>query len=220
MKTLAILLIVFCQMLTNVAQSQETQDTIKLWTKYPGYIVTHSNDTVRGYLLLKNKISNQAKVFFFDNPDDEKPSKEYKSRDIKAYTVANRYYESVKHSPKYTTMRYCFLLRTIDGPLQLFVSYFDDKKRIEINENDIWKSKIDLSFSEDELKERHFGSMNGSELEDFNSFAYLLKFHKTMSAYLKDCPDIANKIATKEKGYLYADLQKIITEYNQCIIRK
>jgi hypothetical protein len=220
MKSLAVLVVVYSMIFINVAHSQETEDTVKLWTKYPGYIVTHSSDTVRGYLLLKNKISNQAKVFFFENPDDEKPSKEYKSRDIKAYTVASRHYESVKHSPEYTTMRQCFLLRTIDGPLKLFVSYYDDKKRVEINENDIWKSKIDFSFSEDELTERYYGSMNGDELEDFNAFAYLLKFHKTMSAYLKDCPETANKIASKEKGYLYTDLKKIIAEYNQCMKQK
>jgi hypothetical protein len=195
--------------------AQESEEPVKLWTIYPGYVITKSNDTIRGYLLLKNKISNQGKVFFFDSPDAKEPSKKYKPKDIKAYKVANRFYESVKYSPEYTTMRYCFLLRTLDGKVKFYKSYFDDKQRIKIDENDIWNSKIDLSFSEDELKEVWLGTRDGEEPENFNSFGYLLKFSKNMSKYLADCPEIANKIANKEPGYEYGNLEKIISEYNK-----
>jgi hypothetical protein len=194
---------------------EPTEAPVKLWTRYPGYIITKSNDTINGYLLLKNKISNQGKVFFFDSPDAKEPSAKYKPKDIKAYKVANRFYESVKYSPEYTTMRYCFLLRTVNGKVKFYKSYFDDKQRIKIDENDIWNSKIDLSFSEDELKEVWLGSKDGGELEDFNSFGYLLKFSKNMSKYLADCPEIANKIASKKPGYEYGNLEKIIQEYNE-----
>lgn len=199
---------------------EPTDDPVKLWTRYPGYVITKSNDTIQGFLLLKNKISNQGKIFFFDSPDVKEPSAKYKPKDIKAYKVANRFYESVKYSPEYTTMRYCFLLRTVDGKVKFYKSYFDDKQRIKIDENDIWNSKIDLSFSEDELKEVWLGSKDGGELENFNSFGYLLKFSKNMSKYLSDCPEIANKIANKEKGYEYGNLEKIIREYNELISQK
>lgn len=192
--------------------------TIRLWTRYPGYIITNEGDTVRGILLLKNKISNQGKVFFFDNEKAEEPSAKYKPREIRAYKVADRFYEIVKYSPEYTTMRYCFLLRIIDGPIKLYHAYYDDKKRIEINEEEIWKSKIDLSFSESELKEQILGCRNGEEIQDFGSLAYLMKFKKTMSEYLSDCPEIAGKIANKEKGFQWTDIEKIIKEYNQWYI--
>ncbi|MBP7508002.1 MAG: hypothetical protein KA807_09280 [Prolixibacteraceae bacterium] len=202
-------------MLPSVLFSQGNNEPIKLWTIYPGYIITKSNDTIQGYLMLKNKISNQGKVFFFDSPNAEKPSAKYKPKDIKGYKVADRVYETMKYSPEYTTMKYSFLLKTVDGKVKFFKSYFDDKERIKIDEDDIWNSKIDLSFSEEELKEVWLGSKDGKKIENFNSFGYLLNFSKNMSKFLSDCPEIANKIANKEKGYEYGNLEKIIREYNE-----
>jgi hypothetical protein len=120
----------------------------------------------------------------------------------------------MKFSPEYTSMRYCFLLKTTEGPINIYKAYFDDKKRIKIDENDIWNSKIDFSFSESELKEEILGCRKGEELQDFGSLEYLMKFKKAMSEYLSDYPEIAKKIANKEAGYAYGNLEKIIAEYN------
>jgi len=88
-----------------------------------------------------------------------------------------------------------------------------------IDEKDIWNSKIDFSFREDELKEQLLGCRNGEELQDFGSLPYLMKFKKSMSEYLSDCPEIANKIAGKEEGYVYGNLEKIIVEYNDWYLK-
>jgi hypothetical protein len=199
--------------------AQNTDDSVKLFTIYPGYIVKNTGDTVRGFLMLKNKISNQGKVFFFDSPDSEDPVK-YKPGDIRGYRVANRIYETMKYSPEYTTMRYCFLLRTLDGPVSLYKAFYDDKKRIKIDENDIWNSTIDFSFSESELKDQLLGCRKGQELQDFGSLDYLMKFKKKMSEYLSDCPEIAKKISEKQQGYVWADIEKIMKEYNTIMLSK
>ncbi|HPR32243.1 MAG TPA: hypothetical protein PLK12_09110 [Prolixibacteraceae bacterium] len=39
---------------------QDFTDTIKLWTPYPGYIIILNEDTIVGFILLKNKIANQG----------------------------------------------------------------------------------------------------------------------------------------------------------------
>jgi hypothetical protein len=211
----ALVLIQFILLTISNIFSQEQPDTVKLFTIYPGYIITHQNDTIHGYILLKNKIANQGKVFFFNSANDKEPSEKYKPRDIKGYKVADRIYESMKYSPQNTTMIYSFLLKEIDGPICFYKSFFDDKQRIKIDENDIWNSKIDFSFSESELKEQHVGKRRTEkELQFFDSMGYLLKFKKNMSEYLSDCPEIADKIANKEKGYEWANLEKIILEYN------
>lgn len=218
MKKLNHLLLFLTLLFSIVSTAQEPDGSIKLFTIYPGYVVTNAGDTAKGYLMLKNKISNQGKVFFFKTPDSKDPVK-YKSNDIKAYKVANRFYESMKYSPEYTTMRYCFLLRTTDGPITVYKAYFDDKKRIKIDENDIWNSKIDFSFSESELKEQILGCRKGEELQDFGSLEYIMKFKKKMSGYLSDCNEIAKKIANKEDGYVYGNLEKIIAEYNSWYLK-
>lgn len=219
MKTFFVILLMFFILLLNIQANAQKKETVELFTIYPGYIITNFNDTVNGYLLLKNKIANQGKVFFFDSPDAKEPSGKYKPKDIKAYMVAGRFYETMKYSPEYTTMRYSFLLRVIDGPVCLYKAYYDDKERIKIDEKDIWNSKIDLSFSEGELKDQNLGGRQGEEIQFFDSMSYLLKFKKTMSKYLSDCPEIANKIANKEEGYQWINLEKIILEYNEWYLK-
>ena len=218
-KSYHLLLLVFTSLCTIVSNAQEKNDSVKLFTIYPGYVVLNSGDTLKGYLMLKNKISNQGKVFFFKTADSKEPSAKYEPKDIKAYKVANRFYESMKYSPEYTTMRYCFLLRTTTGHINLYEAYYDDKKRIKIDEKDIWNSKIDFSFREDELKEQLLGCRKGEELQDFGSLPYLMKFKKSMSEYLSDCPEIAKKIVGKEEGYVYGNLEKIIIEYNDWYLK-
>ena len=104
--------------------------------------------------------------------------------------------------------------RTTVGAINIYKAYFDDKKRIKIDENDIWNSKIDFSFSESELKEQILGCRKGEELQNFGSLEYIMKFKRKMSEYLSDCTEISKKIANKEEGYVYGNLEKIIAEYN------
>lgn len=200
--------------------AQEKTDTVKLWTRYPGFVITNDNDTLYGYLLLKNKISNQGKLFFFNSMDSEEPIEKYKPGDIKAYKVANRFYETVKFSPANTVRKYTFLLLVVDGPVKVYKSYFDDKERIKIDEDDIWNSKIDLHFSESELKNNVIGKRESEKnFELFDSVGYLMNFKKKMSEYLSDCPEIAKKIAKKEEGYQWINLEDIIREYNDWYIK-
>lgn len=217
-KILTILIAIFFIPVLN-AVSQES-DTVKLFTIYPGYVVTLKNDTIHGYLLLKNKIANQTHVHFFQSPDDEKPVRKYKPNDIVAYRVANRDYVTQKFSPPNTTVRYSFLLRVINGPISVYKAYYDDKERIKIDEDNIWNSKIDFSFSEAELKEITLGKRESEkELQNFDSMGYLLKFKKNMADYVKDYPELAQKIAAKTEGYEWINLEKIVREYNEWVLR-
>jgi hypothetical protein len=199
--------------------AQQDSSAVRLWTLYPGYVITNSGDTVHGYLMLKNLINNQGKVFFFNDSTQEDYTVKYKPGDIKAYKVGPRFYETLKFPVTNTTRTRSFFLRAIDGPITLYKSYFDDKERVKIDEDDIWNSKIDLSFSESELKENLLGRKLGAEIVDFGSFSFLLKFKKTMAEYVSDYPDLAKKIANKEKGYEWADLEKVIREYNSWYLK-
>lgn len=101
------------------AQVTDTTVKVKLWTIYPGYVVTKSGDTIKGYLKLKNLVNNQDKVLFYLHPNDEKYTKKYKPKMLKAYKVGPRYYESFKFKPPVTyagndANTYHFLLKLID----------------------------------------------------------------------------------------------------------
>ncbi len=197
-----------------VTYAQEDTTQVKLWTIYPGYVITLDDDTVHGYLLLKNKISNQEKVFFFDSEDAEEPIAKYKPKDIRAYKVANRNYKTLKFSAEYTTAKYHFFLKEIDGPISMYCWYYDDKERVKIDEDDIWNSTIDFSFNENELSIQKIGVKFGGEPVDFGDLKFLLKFKKSMSEYVSDYSGLSQKIANKQEGYKYIDLEKVIKEYN------
>ena len=208
---------------TDTDAVTDTTVKVKLWTLYPGYIITHNNDTIRGYLLLKNLVNNQDKVLFYNSPEDEKYTKKYKPKDIKAYKVGPRYYESFKFKPPVTysandARTYHFILKIIDDPFSLYRWNYEtvdqSKARVKIDQDHPLSSHVDLSFSEKNLKHENYGLTPQGEFIDLGSLKMLTNFKKNMSKLVQDDTELAQKIRNKEKGYGYYDLEKIIREYN------
>ena len=210
--------------------SGQQKERVKLWTLYPGYIVTKDNDTIKGYLMLKNLINNQDKVFFYKNKNTPKEDAvKYKPKDIKAYKAGPRYYESFKFKPSVSTYSandaktYHFVLRVVDGPFSLYRWYYEtvekSKERVKVDTEHPLSSKVDLSFNEDELKYITLGRKAGGEIVDFNSMKMLMGFKKNMSKLVADYPELAGKIAKKKEGYQHQDIEKIVKEYNEWYVK-
>jgi hypothetical protein len=163
-------------------------------------------------------VSNQQKALFYNSPDDEKFSEKYKPKDIKGYMTGPRYYESFKFWPETEAKGYHFFYRKIMGPISLYIWYYESaeqsKERLKIDDENILNSKVDLSFSEAELSTQLIGIKLGGEPEQLDKLRFLTNFKKNMSRYLEDYPELAKKIANKEDGYQYANLEEIIAEYN------
>lgn len=100
--------------------SQIVTDEINLQTIYPGLIISLENDTISGYIMLTNLMKNQKKVEFYNSPDDPEPAMKYKPKEIKAYMVGARFYESFKFQPQGETEAYYFFHRVKDGPIKDF----------------------------------------------------------------------------------------------------
>ncbi len=209
-------------------QVTDTTVKVKLWTIYPGYVVTKSGDTIQGYLKLKNLVNNQDKVLFYLHPDDEKYTKKYKPKMLKVYKVGPRYYESFKFRPPVTyagndANTYHFVLKIIDGPFSLYRWYYEStersKQRVKVDENNPAATQIDLSFSEEELLTHDYGKTPDGDFIDLNSMKLLTNFKKNMSKLVGDYPELAKKIKNKLEGYRYANLEKIINEYNSWYLK-
>jgi len=206
----------------------DTTAQVKLWTLYPGYVVRQNGDTVHGYLLLKNLAANQDKVFFFEHPEDKKYSVKYKPKDLKAYKVGPRYYESWKFRPPATASAndartYHFLLKIIDGPFSLYRWYYEileqSKARLKIDSDQPLTGTVDLSFSEKDLQTHNYGVTPEGEFVDLSSLKMLTSFRKNMSKLVADDEELARKIRNKEKGYGYYDIERIIREYNEWYLK-
>lgn len=191
---------------------------VKLWTKYPGWVLTSGSDTIYGYLMLKNLVNNQVKALYFTNAADEKPAKKYKPKDIKAYKVGPRYYESIKCWPANEANTWHFLLKILDGPISIYRWYYEpeskSKMRVQIDKNDVKNSKIDLSFSEDELSSETYVIKLDNKPESLTKMKFITNFRKNMSKLVAEDKELVKKIMNKEKGYILGDEENIIREFN------
>ncbi len=199
-------------------------EPVTLFSKYPGYVVTLNHDTLKGFIMLKNLVNNEDVVLFYKNEKDKKYTKKYRPKELLAYRVGPRFYESRKFKPPVSYVvndarRYHFLLKVIDGPFSLYKWYYEStarsEQRVQINKKDPWLSHIDLSFSENDLAENLYGLTPDGKFIDLNTLGMMMHFKKNMSKLVADDPELVQKIKNKEEGYTYIDIEKIINEYNQ-----
>ncbi len=200
-----------------VAQETKAPDSLKRGSIYPGFIITHEGDTVKGYLLNINLWLNQMMTFYYTDSTDFKGRVKYKAKDIKAYQVGNRYYESMDYIFSFSSHKQNFILRKVHGPIDLFVWYYDED-RSKLMSPDISLAELASAFlfNEDELWTNVFGRKENGEFTEITSVKFLMKFAKKMSAYVADDPELAGKILNKTEGYkgIPKDMENIIREYN------
>ena len=117
------LFVIFITLLPSRGYAQVNQPEPERGSILPGYIITLQGDTVKGHLLNINLWLNQKMTFFYKDPEDREGRVKYKPKEIKAYQVGPRYYESVDH-PFTNSMRSDnFLLRKVDGQIKYYVWY-------------------------------------------------------------------------------------------------
>jgi len=201
--------------------SQDSRSEPERGSVLPGFVITLQGDTLIGYLLNINLWLNQKMTFFYSSPDDREGRVKYTPREIRAYQVGPRYYESIKHPFTNSIRQDNFLLRKVDGEIKYYVWYYDeDKTKLMVWDNisldDLGKAFL---FDESELWKEEFGKkINEESLMPFN-FKFLLKFAKNMSEYVRDDAELAQKIADKTEGYKNINIEAIIREYNSWYIK-
>jgi len=200
-----------------VAQETQTLDSLKRGSIHPGFIITLKGDTIRGYLLNINLWANQKTTFYYKDSSDFKGRIKYKANDIKAYQIGNRYYESMKYSFTNSTRKQNFILKKLNGPINLYVWYYNPDQpnymSADLTLEDLTKAVL---FNEKNLYSNLYGDKADGEFTELTKFKFLLKFAKNMSAYVADDAELAEKILNKKEGYLGLDrdIISIIKEYN------
>jgi len=194
--------------------AQNDQSDPERGSVVPGFIITMQGDTVKGFLLNINLWMNQHMTFFYTSPDDKEGRIKYKPKEIKAYQVGNRFYESMKYPFSFSIYPYNFILRKVDGPIKYYVWYYNED-RAKLMSPDISMAELTKAFvfAEDELWKEEFARKGDGELTKFD-FKFLMKFAKNMSDYIKDDAELAQKVLNKTKGYQGIDIEKIVREYN------
>jgi len=207
------LFLVFTFLISVGIAAQEKVEEVKLWTIYPGYVVTLDNDTTSGYIELSNKVENQKKALFYDKPDDENYTRKYKANDIKGFKVGPRYYQSFIFSPIDASSGEHFFLRDIDGPISVYEWYY--KQQDPTDENAMVDVDSVMGRNEENLDSQLIAIKMGEEPQQLNKLKFISNFKKNMSKYVEDYPELAAKITNGEEGYRYVNIMAIIKEYNE-----
>jgi len=213
---------IFLSLFPALGIAQESQPEPERGSVLPGFIITLKGDTVKGYLLNINLWLNQKMTFFYTDPKDREGRVKYTPKEIRAYQVGPRYYESFKHPFTNSIRPENFLMRKVDGPIKYYVWYYDeDKSKLMVWDNislaDLGKAFL---FDESELWKDEFGKkQNEATLMPFD-LKFLIKFAKNMAEYVKDDVELAQKISGKTEGYKNINIEKIIREYNAWYLKK
>ncbi len=201
----------------NPAEATDTVNELHLWHLYPGYIILKTGDTMHGYVMLGNLLYNQMKALFFKYKEDKKATQKFRPNDILGYKTGPRSYDAFKYRPSMAERSgYHFFMKVLSGPITVYRWYYEPQartqQRVEINEDNILLSKIDLSFSEFDLKYFEIGRKLGGKPFGLDM---ALNFKKAMSKLVSDDAELSKKIREKAPGYRLPDQMKIIREYNQ-----
>ncbi|NSW94664.1 MAG: hypothetical protein HPY62_08160, partial [Bacteroidales bacterium] len=188
---------------------------------HPGYVITVKGDTLKGYVLNTNLWLNQRMTFLYTDTNNRETRVKYTPKELKAYQVGPRYYESFHRMFTNSTHADNFIMRKVNGPIKYYVWYYDeDRTKVaywdKISLSDLAKA---ILLEEDELWTDEFAMKKGdTELFEFG-LKFLMKFSKNMADYVRDYPELAKKIENKQEGYKNINIEDIIKEYNDWYLR-
>jgi hypothetical protein len=215
------LFVIFLSLLSVQGYSQGSQPEPERGSVLPGYIITIKGDTVKGYLLNINLWLNQKMTFLYKDPNDREGRIKYTPKEINAYQVGPRHYESFDHSFTNSIRSENFLLRKVDGPIKYYIWYYDEDKSKLVGWDKITLADLGKAFlfEESELWKDEFAKKGNEETLTPFDLKFLMKFAKNMSEYVKDDAELAQKIANKTEGYKNINIEAIVREYNDWYLK-
>jgi len=181
----------------------------------PGYIVTASNDTIRGYIDYRNWEKNPEKIEFSRTSNDKTTA--YSPVELKSFMVSGETYksaivtldespfrtENLKEEVKFNYVTdTVFLLNLINGEKNLY-SFMDinGKEHFFITNNSV----LELLFSKRYLKKDDQGHLTVAQNK---------KYVGQLNIYLQNCITIQSQLG--ELKYEKNDLVRLFQYYYEC----
>lgn len=179
----------------------------KLNQRYPGYFINAKGDTIRGYILLINKLDNQGGTEYSNDSRGEKIKIFLLPEQVRGFKVQDRIYRAADYGEP-SQMKRHFLLVREEGELTL-CEYFRLSKDLYVGEG---SGQRPATGKDEQYLQSEFVIINrNGKLFPITGNSDLLKHAESLfgtnEALLK-------KIKEKEKNYRYADLPDIVKEFN------
>lgn len=157
-------------------------------SKLKGYIIKNDNTKKEGSIWYLHPLKMMDEVVFNGNT--------YKPGEIKGFFVDGNFWISRKFKKKEK-----FLAISHTGEITVFHHF-----TLKEGESSNITSSTEYNISDHMMK---------LDEEPVQLATYILGFKKKMSAFVSDYPEMARKIAKKEKGYGILYFDKIVDEYNE-----
>jgi hypothetical protein len=185
----------------------------RLNQRYPGYFINVKNDTIRGWILLTNKLDNQEGSEYSNDPRGEKIKFFLLPDEVKGFKVQDRVYTSVEYGDPSPKPEH-FLLTIAEGDLKLY-QYFRLPKDLYVGTGTGQRPAIG---DDEQYLQSEFVLMDKSG-KQFGIFSQS-SLMKNAKEIFKNDQELLQKITDKEKGYHYSDLPAIVIQYNKAVTSK
>lgn len=205
----------FAQNNNSGSQADWSPEIYQVGKMYPGYIIKLDGDTTRGFLKADTRCStggmgssNQNTAAFYLNESDKKPVAKYKPDEIKGYRIADKVYESINYSgglmkkPNFNLVVEEGVIRTYE-----WYSTVENYATVIKQSGETWKA-----YDARRFETKLIIAKNPTEPMEYSTLG--MSFAKKMPVLIADNPEMAKKVADKEKGYTFLNMFEVIKEYN------
>jgi len=190
-----------------MAQQDWSSDTYKYRELYPGYIVK-DGEKIDGYIQYTNRKNLQSTVIFYTDKDDRKSKTKYKSKDLTEYKMADKVYHVIHYTGGLLSKPLGGNLLIADGCIKKYVYYSEDSEVIRKNPGE----------TQEEFMARKYPTtilyLKDGDEEPQSTSKLGMGFAKDVPVWLADQPELAEKVANKEKGYKFINMDAVVEEYN------
>lgn len=184
-----------------------SSDTYKYRELYPGYIVK-DDQKIEGFIQYTNREALQTDVIFFTDKNDKKSKTKYKSKDLTEYKMADKVYHVIHYSGGLLSKPLEGNLLIAEGCIKKYIYYKRDSEVTSKNPGETQEEYMSRLYTSTILY------MKDGDEEPQSTTKLGLKFAKEASVWLADQPELAEKIANKEKGYKFLNMDAVVEEYN------
>ncbi len=211
MKRIITTLIIAIFSQVSIAQFKNlfSKDLYRQGTKYAGYVVLESGDTLNGFIKAKDPVAMEKTVHFYETEKQKKPTKKYKPADLKGYKIAHLNYLKMAYSGGLMAKPKRFVLVEKDGAIKRCIWYDLDETKILAAQ---YKGQSDEDYFNMKYPSKSVYYKEGEKPLEHQMI--LLGFAKKFSKFTADYASLSSKIKNKEKGYKALNVYKIIDDYN------
>lgn len=192
-----------------MAQTSDwSTDTYKSGELYPGYVIDAAGTKTEGFIQYSNRHSLQSNIVFFTDKNNRKSKVKYKSSDLSEYKMADKLYHVIHYTGGLFFKPVGGNLLVEEGCIKTYIYYDNDSEVTTKNSGETTDEYLDRKYPGTVLFVK-----DGDEKPQ--TIAKMgMGFAKDMPEWIADQPELAEKVANKEKGYGFLNMHAVIEEYN------